>query len=63
MQEQLDPNSHEGIAAELLRMLTQSNIQIPVSAVDRFIEVKDWLLSIKEGTLTIVETPKDGLNS
>lgn len=62
-QPQIDPNSHEGMADELVRLLTQSNIQIPVQAVDRFVEVKAWLMSIRDGNLTVVETPQDGLNS
>lgn len=57
------PNTHEGMAASLLNLLTTSNVQIPLAAVDQYIEIRSWLSAIAEGTLTVTETPKDGTDS
>lgn len=53
-----DPNSHEGMAAEIIRLFNQSNLQIPVAAAERFVEINQWLQAIAEGALTVTETPK-----
>jgi len=52
-----DLTSHTGIATELLALLTQSNLQIPIAKVDDMKEILDWLEAIRDGALEVKEVP------
>lgn len=56
--EPCDLSTHEGIAKELLVLLTQANLQIPMNRVKDMKEILDWLEAIREGQLTIMEPTK-----
>lgn len=48
-----DLGTHDGIAKELLSLLEQSNLQIPITRSKDMSEILDWLGSIADGGLVI----------
>jgi len=55
---EVDLTTHEGMASELLALLTQSNLQVPISKNKEMGELLDWLEAIKEGQLFVTEVAK-----
>ena len=49
----IDLTTHVGIATELLTLLTQSNLQIPISKTRDMGEILDWLEAIRDEALVV----------
>ncbi len=48
-----DLTTHVGMATELLKLLTQSNLQIPISKTRDMGEILDWLEAIRDEALVV----------
>ncbi len=55
-------NSHPKIAEYLLTLLSSQGMNCPVSEVENFVEVKQWLGSIKDGNLLVTQKPEPDPN-
>ncbi len=55
---QTDLSTHEGMATELVNLLTQANLQIPIVKARDMVEILDWLEAIKTGELSMAEATK-----